>query len=425
MFFNLLAAVNRCKLQYCRFIKLKSNEGNNYISKTANLLSKIKRNTNLNDLQTKAHFYQKRVTSFIKKHRTIRILHILRNYSALMVVVSSSLLVTSTNLANGSDSNGFLSNYFGNNNKSKEIKASSQENRKDNLAFVPLTKAPSSVNLDMKEDSGNEDLSIVGGQALTASFGTPLKDPEEDGGVKIYEVQSGDTVSGIASKFHITTNTILWANDIDNVDSIMPGDKIFILPVAGLSYTVKSGDNIDAISNKFKADKDKIIAFNDLPADGSLKEGDEIIIPDGEKETSQSTASNNSSTGIARRQYATSTGGTPSVSGFVKLDGKAGAGHKFPYGYCTWYVAQKRYVPWSGNAGTWLYHAKSSGYQTGRTPKVGAIMVSSESWWGHVAIVESVSGGSFIVSEMNYKGWGKVDRRTISTSSRTVKGFIY
>lgn len=341
-----------------------------------------------------------------------------------MVVVSSSLLVTSTNLAKSSDSNSFLNKYLKNENGSKESRPSIEEKRKDNLAFVPLTKAPSSVDPNFKEESDNENLYLIEGQALSANLGTPLKDPEENGGVKIYEVQQGDTVSAIATKNNITVNTILWANDIDNVDSIMPGDKIFILPVAGLSYTVKSGDSIDSIAKKYKADKEKIISFNDLPANGELKEGEEIIIPDGEKETTQ-TQQGTSGTGIGRRQYANSAGGAPTVSGFRKLEGKAGTGHRFPYGYCTWYVAQKRYVPWGGNAGTWLYHAKSAGYQTGKAPRVGAIMVSSESWWGHVAIVESVSGSSFTISEMNYRGWAKTSRRTLSTSNRVIKGFIY
>lgn len=413
MFFNL-------------FLRLKSSERNKAISKfISNFFAKIPKKIDIDKLQSKAHFYQKRVTDFIKRHRTIRILHILRNYSALMVVVSSSLLVTSTNLAKSSD-NEFLSGYFSGSEKdSTGARTSSQENRKDNLAFVPLAKAPTSVNPEIKEEADNENLSLVEGQALTASFGTPLKDPEENGGVKIYEVKSGDTISAIAAANNITVNTILWANDLDNVDSIMPGDKIFILPVAGLSYTVKRGDTLDSIASKYKADKQKIISFNDLPADERLDEGQNIVIPDGQKETPQTTPGTSTGTGIERRQYATATGGTPTVSGFRKLDGKAGSGHKFPYGYCTWYVAQKRYVPWGGNAGTWLYHAKSAGYQTSKTPRVGAIMVSSESWWGHVGIVESVKGGSFTISEMNYRGWGKVSRRTISTSSRAIKGFIY
>jgi surface antigen len=258
------------------------------------------------------------------------------------------------------------------------------------------------------------------GQALIAGTSPVKKDPEEDGGVNIYEVQSGDTVGAIASKFHISINTILWANEIDDINSIMPGDKIFILPASGLSYTVKKSDTIDSIADKYKADKSKIISFNNLPANGDLKDGQEIIIPDGQKDLPKPAVAATTTTpaNIATRPY------EPFESVGKKLSGPAGDGHDFPYGYCTWYVASKRYIPWSGNAGTWLYHAKSMGYATSRTPSVGAIMVSSESWWGHVAIVESVSGGSFTVSEMNVKGWGKKDFRTIDTSSRAIKGFI-
>jgi surface antigen len=295
-----------------------------------------------------------------------------------------------------------------------------QENRKDNLALVPLVKAITSADPNTSENETIDNAVFIKNQAVAANI-SPMKDPEEDGGVKIYEVQSGDTVSSIAGKFHITSNTILWANDINNIDQIKPGDKLFILPVAGLNYKIANGDTIDSIASKYKADKEKIISFNDLPADGKIEVGMEIVIPDGEKEIQQAAPTE----GIARRQYATTEGGSPTVSGWRDLEGHPGAGHAFPYGYCTWYVAQKRYVPWSGNAGTWLYHAKVAGYKTGSTPKVGSIMVSSESWWGHVALVESVSGDSFTVSEMNYKGWAKKSTRTISLGSRVVKGFIY
>jgi surface antigen len=79
-----------------------------------------------------------------------------------------------------------------------------------------------------------------------------------------------------------------------------------------------------------------------------------------------------------------------------------------------------------GNAGTWLYNAKSLGYKTGRKPQPGAIMVTTENrYYGHVALVEKVNGDTITVSEMNYVRWGKTSRRTLSASSRAIKGFIY
>lgn len=289
---------------------------------------------------------------------------------------------------------------------------------KTNKALAPLVEADKLPNPSLKAQV-EDDLMIMQGQAVVAGTSPVKIDPKEDGGVLIYEVAEGDTVSAIASQNSISVNTILWANEIDNVDSIKPGDKLFILPVSGVSYTVKKGDNISSIANKYKSDQDKIIAFNDLPANGELTEGEEILIPDGQKEMPAQTPASGASLGIAARPY------TPFNSTGKILGGKAGTGHRFPYGYCTWYVASKRYVPWGGNAGTWLYHAKAAGYSTGRTPRVGAIVVTSESWWGHVAIVEKISGSEFTISEMNYVGWAKRSTRTITTGSRVVKGFIY
>lgn len=380
---------------------------------------------NFRDCQTKVCLYQKRIADFIKERRTVKLLGVLRNYSAMAVVISSAALVSSTNLASGKGSSGFLFGYWDNKADSipKISRVDSQMIRKSDLAFVPLAKSSAiSAPTEIKEEEYVVGQVMLNEESYLSTNNNILRDPEEDGGVKMYVVEEGDTISAIATKNGITVNTILWANDIDNVDSIKPGDKIFILPVAGLSYTVQKNDNLDYIAKKYKADKEKIIAFNDLPADGRLEEGEVIIIPGGEKEVPRSDSQNGV---IQRREYATPLGGQPSVSGWKKLDGKAGAGHKFPYGYCTWYVAQRRYVPWGGNAGTWLYHAKIGGYKTGKSPQVGAIMVSSESWWGHVAIVEKVSGGTITISEMNYKGWGKKSSRTIAANSRVIKGYIY
>jgi surface antigen len=351
-------------------------------------------------------------------------LHIFRNYSALIVVISSAILVSGTNLAAGRESSGFLFGYLGssedNYDNPLENKIFAKSSKKNCLALAPLAEATASPDPDARNTVLEEDeTSITQGQSVVAETCPVKKDPEEDGGVIVYEVKEGDTVSTIAQAHKVSANTILWANELDSVDSIAIGDKIFILPVSGLSYTVRKGDSIDYIAQKYKAEKDKIIAFNELPADGELQEGQEIMIPDGQKEIPQ-TQTRTPGTVIATRPYESF-----QAAGKSTLSGKAGAGHKFPYGYCTWYVASRRNVPWGGNAGTWLYHAKAAGYATGRTPKAGAIMVSSESWWGHVAVVESVSGNSFTVSEMNYAGFAKKSSRTLDKNSRVIKGFIY
>lgn len=355
-------------------------------------------------------------------------LHLLRNYSALIVVISSAILVSVTNFAAGKETSGFLFGYFGaedNYSNPRENKISIQASQqKSNLAMVKLSEASTSPDPEAKGSNDESPINLQG-QALVSANSPIKKDPEEDGGVKIYEVQSGDNIGSIASKNNLSVNTILWANEIDDVDSIMPGDKIFILPADGLAYTIKRNDSLEDIAKKYKSDREKIIAYNGLPANGEIKEGQEIILPDGQKEIIRPVVPivpvlpNIGGTGIAARPYESF-----QVSG-KKLVAANGNGHRFPYGYCTWYVAQKKSIPWSGNAGTWLYKAKAYGYATGKTPRPGAVMVSTESWWGHVAIVESVKGNQFTISEMNYAGFARKSYRTLAVGSRAIKGFIY
>jgi len=116
--------------------------------------------------------------------------------------------------------------------------------------------------------------------------------------------------------------------------------------------------------------------------------------------------------------------------------GSGSCGNHFAYGFCTYYVATRRCVPWLGNARSWYIAAAQMGYKEGRIPVAGAIVVfwpgvdgvSSE---GHVAYVEAVGpaqgipAGAFKLSEMNYAGWNRVDYRVISDASADIEGFIY
>lgn len=100
--------------------------------------------------------------------------------------------------------------------------------------------------------------------------------------IVVYTVQAGDTPSAIATRFSISLNTLLWANNLRNVAAIRVGDSLVILPVTGVQYEIKKGDTIEAIAKKFDADTTDIISFNGLAIGEPLRAGAEIIIPDGE-----------------------------------------------------------------------------------------------------------------------------------------------
>lgn len=139
------------------------------------------------------------------------------------------------------------------------------------------------------------------------------------------------------------------------------------------------------------------------------------------------------------RQIAASIANIDNQIAFLEAGPHVGAGpcgNHFAYGYCTWYVATRRCVPWLGNAKDWYSAARAMGYKEGTLPVPGAIVVfrpgvDGVSSLGHVAYVEAVGPaegvptGSFKVSEMNFAGWNVVDDRVISNASSSIEGFIY
>ena len=84
-------------------------------------------------------------------------------------------------------------------------------------------------------------------------------------------------------------------------------------------------------------------------------------------------------------------------------------------GQCTWYVAGRRQVPgdW-GNAISWYRNAHAAGWSEGTIPAIGAIAWTSQGPYGHVALVEAIDGNQVQISEMNYLGRGKIDKRWVT-----------
>lgn len=101
-----------------------------------------------------------------------------------------------------------------------------------------------------------------------------------------YRVQRGDTLSTIAQKFGISTDTIKWAND-RTTDNLAVDDELKILPVTGIVHKVAKGDSVYTLAVKYSTEAQAIVdfPFNDFanPQTFSLVEGQILIIPEGVK----------------------------------------------------------------------------------------------------------------------------------------------
>lgn len=111
-----------------------------------------------------------------------------------------------------------------------------------------------------------------------------------------YTVQPGDTVFGIAEKFGLKPQTILWANYytlLDNPHSLRPGQELNILPVDGTYYQWQAGDGLNGVARFFGVTPEDIINFpgNHLDpktigdyAHPNIQPGTWLVIPGGKRE---------------------------------------------------------------------------------------------------------------------------------------------
>ena len=108
----------------------------------------------------------------------------------------------------------------------------------------------------------------------------------KDNQIAEYEVQPGDALSFIASDYGVSVQSIIWANNLTNINAISPGQILRIPPVTGVIHKVKKGDTLDSIAKKYGAEKEKIIQFNKLSDSGILAVDDELVVPDGKMASS-------------------------------------------------------------------------------------------------------------------------------------------
>jgi len=242
----------------------------------------------------------------------------------------------------------------------------------DNSArYTPLLAA--ALAADPQKAIGGGDVTTVDGALVsTGPVGADeIAASENSGGeISVYTVREGDALSQIAEMYGVTTNTILWANDISKASAIQPGDTLVILPIVGVRHVVKDGDTLSTILEKYDADYDEVLAYNNLTSEHTLSVGDELMIPGGEINTPQK---------VAARPAPTKSSGVASKGALVHplpgsvrtqgIHGYNGVDLAAPYGTPIRAAASGEVIVskpsgWNGGYGTYIVIRHSNGTQT-------------------------------------------------------------
>lgn len=196
----------------------------------------------------------------------------------------------------------------------------------------------------------------------------------KNGEISIYVVREGDSLSQIAEMYGVTTNTILWANDIAKATSIQPGDTLVILPIIGVQYEIKSGDTITGIAEKFGGDAEEILEYNQLASLDEIAVGDTIVIPGGQMHSAAPQSSGSSRpapvkvTGNAAAASALAhplpgSIRTQGIHGYNAVDLAAGAGTPIRAAAAGEVIVSKS-GGWNGGYGNYIVIRHANGVQT-------------------------------------------------------------
>jgi murein DD-endopeptidase MepM/ murein hydrolase activator NlpD len=139
-------------------------------------------------------------------------------------------------------------------------------------------------------------------QAIAAASATPTAEPtvsQEDAVVRaaavapppeqplyqVYTVQEGDTVSSIASRFGLSSSTVINNNaEIQDSNFLVLGQSIIIPAADGVLYEVRYGDTLSDIAARYDVTVDAITGFaaNKVPTpDSTITEAMTVFVPGG------------------------------------------------------------------------------------------------------------------------------------------------
>lgn len=204
------------------------------------------------------------------------------------------------------------------------------------------------------------------------------------GEISVYTVRAGDTLSHIADMYGVTTNTILWANELTKATAIKEGQNLIILPIAGVRHVVKKGDTISSIAKNYEGDSNEILSYNQLESANDLIVGMTIVVPGGAL---------HSAPVIKKATPTRSSGGSAlasGVSGFV---------HPAPGAVKTQGLHGYNGVDLAASVGTSI-----------RAAAAGEVIVSKSSGWnggyGQYIVIKHKNGAQTLYAHLSSNGVG-------------------
>jgi len=109
---------------------------------------------------------------------------------------------------------------------------------------------------------------------------SPGEEACEDEGILItHRVISGESLLGLAKRYHTTAYLIAKRNMISEDTMLDVGDELEIIPGEKAMYQVQQGDSLAKIAQYFHLDRQSIATLNGLEENASVRVGQRLLMP--------------------------------------------------------------------------------------------------------------------------------------------------
>src|SRR4051812_37166827 len=109
--------------------------------------------------------------------------------------------------------------------------------------------------------------------------------------VRYHAVAEGESLQGIAEQHGLAIDTLRWANGLGDLDPIVVGQELLILPADGVLHYLASGETARQVALYYGADPDAVAAYNGVGDPDRPLHIAQLMVPDGRPRVTQAVAS--------------------------------------------------------------------------------------------------------------------------------------
>src|SRR5581483_5867605 len=109
--------------------------------------------------------------------------------------------------------------------------------------------------------------------------------------IRYHQVAEGESLQSIAEQYGVAVDTLRWANGLSDLDSIVIGQDLVIVPTDGVLHYLAAGETARQVALYYNADPDQVAAFNGVSDPDRPLRGAQLMVPGGRPRPAQAVAS--------------------------------------------------------------------------------------------------------------------------------------